>query len=165
MSFGKKEIFREGKECSTHGSVFFLEVYLVGECKEHMTGLDFMADKVDPVAVGAVLDQKEKVIILSVGQVEMGAMPYRGAVDLFDLEKIVAIRADLAKGVMRDILFIPELVQTEKVLVHKGKTTGKTTSGFRDYGMMSGKITLKGLKYQSLTKFLLLEVRYVEIIL
>lgn len=89
----------------------FLQVHLVGECEEEMARLHVMADKIDPMAVAAGLDQKEKIIVLSMGQVQVGAMSNLGVVDLLDLEKVVPVLAGLPKGIIWDILFLSKLVQ------------------------------------------------------
>ena len=111
MSFGEQEIFRKCQQGSADRSMFFFEMHLVWEGEEQMARLHLMTDKVYPVTIGTVLYQEEKVIVLSVGQVEMGAMTYGGAVDLFDLKKVVAVLGGLTKGIMRNALFLPEVVQ------------------------------------------------------
>ena len=123
MSFGEQEIFRECEQGAANGSMFLFEMHLVGECEEEMARLYFMADKIYPVTIGAVLYQEEKIIVLSVWDVEMGAVTYGGAIDFFDLKKVVSVRAGLTERIMRNALFLSEVVQWNE-LVCKGKTTG-----------------------------------------
>jgi len=86
-------------------------MHLVGEREEQMTWRHLMTDKVYPVPIGTFLYQEEKVIFFPVGQVEVGAMAYGGAVDLFDLKQVVPVLGGLTERVMRDALFLPEIVQ------------------------------------------------------
>jgi len=96
---------------AANGGVYFFEMHLMGKGEEQMARLYLMADKVYPVPVGAFLDQKEKIIVLPVRQVKMGAMAYGGVVDLPDLKKVVSVFGGLTKRIMRDALFLPEIVQ------------------------------------------------------
>ena len=93
-----------------------------------MPRLYLMADEVDPMTIGPSLYQEEKIIVFPVGQIEMGAMTDSGAIDLPDLKKVVPILGGLTEGVMRDGLFLPEIVQLKWNWPVKVKQQGITTS-------------------------------------
>jgi len=111
MSFGEQEIFRKCQQSAADRSMFFFEMHLVRKGEEQMTRLHLMTDKVYPVTIGTVLYQEEKVIVLSMRQVKMGTMTYGGAVDLFDLKKVIPVLGGLTECIMRNALFLPEVVQ------------------------------------------------------